>query len=103
MRDIVILLFALSGGLTLSGIAANAYRLLAHKPAGPGGKVVYYAVMAVAGPSVLVDNATKSFRARDCSVSAYAFALILAAYWSFAIGLVILLFSIGPKGLTGTL
>jgi hypothetical protein len=107
MRDVLLLLFALAGGLTLSGIAANAYRLLAPKASGKGGKVqkaqkaLYYAIMAVAGPSVLVDNATKSFRSQNCTASAYAFALMLAAYWSFAIGVVILLFSVGPKFLQG--
>jgi F0F1-type ATP synthase membrane subunit c/vacuolar-type H+-ATPase subunit K len=86
----VTLLFALAAGLTLSGIVANLYRLLAHKPENPRQRAVYFTVMAFAGPSVLFNNATKSFRGRDCSVAAYLFAVILTAYWSFALGLAVL-------------
>ena len=94
MKDVLFLLFALAGGLTLSGIAANIYRILAHKPVSRGETALYYAVMAVAGPSVLFNNATKTFRARTCSMAAYIFAVLLACYWSFALGLVILSFTI---------
>jgi hypothetical protein len=90
MKDLLLLLFALAGGLTLSGIAANLYRILARKPVSRPEKAVYYAVMAVAGPSVLFNNATHSFRVKDCSVAAYTFAIMIAAYWSFALGLVII-------------
>ena len=84
------LLFALAGGLTLSGIAANLYRILARKPASRPETMVYYAVMAVAGPSVLFNNATKSFRSRACSTTAYVFAVAVTGYWSFALGLAIM-------------
>ena len=50
------------------------------------------AVMTMAGPSVLFNNATKSFRGRDCSAAAYLFAVTLTAYWSFALGQIILYF-----------
>jgi hypothetical protein len=97
VKDLLLLLFALAGGLTLSGIAANLYRILAHKPVSRPETFVYYAVMAVAGPSVLFNNATKSFRSRDCSASAYFFATMLVAYWSFALGLVMIYLSVGLK------
>jgi hypothetical protein len=42
--------------------------------------------MTMAGPSVLIDNATRSFRRNDCSHAAYVFAIGLTAYWSFALG-----------------
>ena len=90
MRQVLILLFALAGGLTLSGIAANLYRILARKPSSRPETIVYYAVMAVAGPSVLFNNATKSFRGHACSITAYVFAVTVAGYWSFALGLAIL-------------
>jgi hypothetical protein len=48
--------------------------------------------MTMAGPSVLFNNATKSFRGRDCSAAAYLFAVTLTAYWSFALGQLILYF-----------
>ena len=92
MRHLLILLFALAGGLTVSGIAANIYRILARKPVGRLETMLYYAVMTVAGPSVLFNNATKSFRSQACSTSAYAFAITIAGYWSFALGLLILSF-----------
>jgi hypothetical protein len=94
VKDLLFLLFALAGGLTLSGIAANLYRILARKPVSRGETALYYAVMAVAGPSVLFDNATKSFRAKACSMAAYIFAVLLSFYWCFALGLVILSFVI---------
>lgn len=94
MRQLLILLFALAGGLTLSGIAANLYRILARKPASRPETILYFAVMAVAGPSVLFNNATKSFRSHACSPAAYLFAAMVAGYWSFALGLLILSFCV---------
>ena len=92
MRQAIILLFALAGGLTVSGIAANLYRILARQPSTRPETILHFAVMAVAGPSVLFNNATKSFRGQACSKSAYAFAIMVAGNWSFALGLVILSF-----------
>ena len=34
MRNFILLLFAVAGGLTLSGIAANLYRMVAQKARG---------------------------------------------------------------------
>jgi hypothetical protein len=89
-KDLLILLFALAGGLTLSGISANIYRVLARRPVSRLGRNLHYAVMAIAGPSVLLNNATKSFRNEGCSTLAYSFAVLTAGYWSFALGLAIL-------------
>ena len=46
--------------------------------------------MALAGPSVLFDNATRSFRSKDCSHTAYGFAVAIAGYWAFALGLAVI-------------
>jgi len=89
MRNFELLLFALAGGLTLSGIAANLYRLLAKKPAGAISTYAHYAVMVFAGPSVLFENSTRSFRNKECGGAAYGFALGLALYWAFMLGLVV--------------
>ena len=67
VRELTIFMFALTGGLTLSAIIANIYRMLARKPNSRGETVIYYAVMAVAGASVLLENATRSYRKKDCS------------------------------------
>jgi hypothetical protein len=90
MYHFTMLLFAATGGLVLSGIVANLYRLLARKPQGAPERAFYLGVMVFAGPSVLIDNATRSFRKRDCSNLAYGFAVTLTAYWSLALGLVVL-------------
>ncbi len=86
MYVVLMLLFATTGGLVLSGIVANLYRLLARKPQSQPERAVYLGVMALAGPSVLIDNATRSFRRKNCSGLAYGFAIGLTVYWSFALG-----------------
>jgi hypothetical protein len=89
MRNVILLLFALAGGLTLSGIAANLYRLLAKKPSGSWATYTHYVVMVLAGPSVLFENSTRSFRKKECGRAAYGFALGLALYWAFMLGLIV--------------
>lgn len=87
MRHFTVMLFALAGGLTLSSIVANFYRLVARKPRTRISTWIYYGVMLLAGPSVLFENSTRSFRRKECSRSAYAFAVSLAGYWSLMLGL----------------
>ena len=86
----MLLLFSLAGGLTLSGIVANGYRLVARKPQSPAATAAYYGVMVFAGPSVLFENSTRSFKQRECSRIAYGFALTLACYWAFMLGLAVI-------------
>jgi len=87
MKNIPLVLFAFAGGLTLSGIVANVYRLVAKKPQSRAATWGHFAVMALAGPSVLLENSTRSFRKKDCSRTAYGFAVGVAAYWAFILGL----------------
>ena len=89
MRNLQILLFSFAGGLSLSGIIANTYRILARKPKGRIATGVHYLVMLLAGPSVLLENSTRSFRAKTCSNVAYGFALAIATYWAFLIGIIV--------------
>ncbi len=89
MRNLELLLFAVAGGLTLSGIVANLYRLLGKKPSGAVATCAHYAVMVFAGPSVLFENSTHSFRKKECGGGAYGFSLGLALYWAFMLGLVL--------------
>ena len=93
MHTLILLLFAVASGLALSGIVANLYRLLARKPKGKPERIFYMGVMVVAGPSVLIDNATRSFRRKDCSGMAYGFAVTVTAYWSWALGQGLILLS----------
>jgi hypothetical protein len=90
VRQAAMLLFSLAAGLTLSGIAANLYRLFARKPESRLEHILYLAVMALAGPSVLINNATRSFRGKACSAAAYLFAVTITGYWSFALGAIVL-------------
>lgn len=86
----MVVLFATTAGFTASGILANLYRLLARKPESPGGRAAYFAVMVVAGPSVLLENAAASLKKKSCSKFAFWLAASISAYWSFAIGLFML-------------
>ena len=90
LRDATVLMFALAGGLTVSGITANIYRMLARKPQTKGETVLYYAVMAFAGASVLLENATRSYRKKESSAPAYGFAVAIVGYWCFILGIGIL-------------
>jgi hypothetical protein len=90
LRDLLELLFAVTAGLTLSGITANIYRILARKPQSRGETALYYGVMVMAGASVLLENATRSYRKKDCSAPAYGFAVAIVGYWSFILGMAIL-------------
>ncbi len=89
-KDLFLIGFATLAGFTASGILANLYRLLARKPETTVGRVGYMAVMVVAGPNVLLQNAATSFRAKDCSSFAFWLATTISAYWSFALGLFII-------------
>ena len=89
-EDLLVLLFAMAAGLTASGIAANRYRILVRKAESRPERALYYAVMVIAGPSVLFENATRSFRTKACSAMAYGFAVAITGYWSFALGLLVL-------------
>ena len=89
-RDIVVVLFAVTAGFTASGIAANLYRLVARKSDTTSARIAYIAVMVVAGPSVLFENAATSLRAKSCSQLAFWLAAAISAYWSLALGLLVL-------------
>jgi hypothetical protein len=90
MHNVMVFLFAVAAGMTAAGVISNIYRILACEPSTRLGTFVLYAVMVIAGPVVLADNSTRSFRNKECTKTAYALALILSVYWSFATGLFIL-------------
>jgi hypothetical protein len=88
IHSLLIFLYALTGGLALSGIIANIYRLLVPKKSETtSGRAAYYAVMVVAGPTVLLDNAARAWRTKSCSALAFWLAAAVSGYWSFIIGL----------------
>jgi len=87
MHGFTLMLFAFAGGQTLSGIVTNAYRLLARRQDGQPAAWVRYGILLFAGPCVLFENSTRSFRHKECSAAAYGFALGAAACWSGLLGL----------------
>jgi hypothetical protein len=90
MRNLTMMLFSFGGGLSTSGIVASLYRILAHEPQSRAARMLHYAVMTLAGPSVLLENSTRSFRAKTCSGTAYGFAIAVAGYWAVLIGAVVI-------------
>jgi hypothetical protein len=98
IRDLLVVLFAVTAGFTASGLVANVYRLIGKKAQNPFEKTAYIAVMVIAGPNVLFENAANSVRAKSCSKMAFFLAAAVTAYWSFAIGLFILDMAITFRG-----
>jgi hypothetical protein len=90
LHGLIVILFAIAIGFTVAGITANLYRIVAKKPDSTRAKIVYAGVMVLAGPSVLLENAANSFKAKKCSGIAFWLAACVAAYWSFAVGLLVL-------------
>lgn len=90
MPPFMTFLFTIAAGMTAAGLLSSLYSLLANEPTTKLGTFVHYAVMVIAGPVVLAGNSTKSFRKKECSKTAYALAMALSVYWSFATGVFIL-------------
>jgi hypothetical protein len=78
LHDAMVALFAMSAGFCASGIISNLYRILFKKSDSAAGKVGHFVVMVVAGPSVLIDNAARSWRKKGCTATAFW----LAFAWS---------------------
>jgi uncharacterized membrane protein HdeD (DUF308 family) len=97
-HDAMVALFAMTAGFTASGIVANLYRLLVKKAEGWPAKIGYAAVMIVAGPSVLFDNAARTWRKKECSGIAFWLAAGVSFYWSLALGLFVMAFALSIKG-----
>jgi hypothetical protein len=85
LHQLLVAMFITTAGLTASGIAANTYKLIVGKT--EPSRTLYFAVMVVAGPSVLFDNAARTRLKKECSHIAFWLAAALALYWSLAIGL----------------
>jgi len=98
MHQFIVFLFAIAAGMTASGLVANIYRLVASEPKTKLATVIHCAVMIFAGPVMLVGNSTKSLRAKQCSKAAYALALALSGYWSFAMGVFFLSVFVALRG-----
>ena len=98
MHPLLTFMCAIAAGMTTAGLLSSLYGLLANEPSTKLGTFVHYAVMVIAGPAVLAGNSTKSFRKKECSTTAFALALALSLYWSFATGTFILSILVVLKG-----
>lgn len=85
VRDLIVVMFAMATGFTLSGIVANLYRLLWQNTKDP-----HPLVLVVAGPNVLLQGAAESFRTQNLSRPLFWLASAIAGYWSFVLGLFLL-------------
>jgi hypothetical protein len=86
-HDFVAVLFILTAGLAASGIAANLFRLIAGTRPFGSWRAFDFAIMVVAGPTVLIDHAARAWRGRELSLATFWLVSALAGYWSLAIGL----------------
>lgn len=92
LHDLLVVLFSTATGFTASGIVSNVYRLIVGKPENEG-KLLYTAhvgVMVIAGPSVMFENAMNAIREKSCSRTTFWLSVLVAGYWSMAIGLIVL-------------
>lgn len=90
LHSTVVLLFAITAGFTVSGMAANLYGLVCGNKKEKYGRTVYLGSMVLAGPSVLLERAAKARQEKSCSVTAFFLAAAISGYWSLAIGLFVL-------------
>jgi hypothetical protein len=90
MRSLWIVLFAMTAGFTASGIVASLYRICRPHADTQNGWLERCVVLSIAGPTVIFETAVRGFTRKDWTP--FFFWLVAAglAYWSLAIGLVIL-------------
>jgi hypothetical protein len=91
MHELILLLFAVVAGGTASGLVTAGYRLVAATPQTRIAILIYWIVMIVAGPVILIENSTRAFYKETCTVADYSQALALSVFWSLTTGLLLLL------------
>lgn len=89
LHDVIVAVYVITAGFTLSGVAANLYRLIAGND-DRFGRTIYLATMVVAGPNVLFEKAVAALREKRCSRIAFWLAAAVACYWSLVLGLFLL-------------
>jgi hypothetical protein len=90
MTNAWLILFAIATGFTASGIMANLYRLLGFKAESKNERMLRAAVMVIAGPCVLIENAVSGVMSKRWRLAYFWIGAAGAAYWSLAIGLFVL-------------
>ena len=87
LHNVIMLLFAFAGGLTLSGVVVNCYRVVATASTEEN-PFFYYPVIAFAGASILMENVLRSRKSEQVGVSVVA--AMCSFFWSSMLGLLLL-------------
>jgi hypothetical protein len=90
MRDLWVIFFAIAVGFTASGIVAAVYKIAGMEPRTTPGKGARIAILVVAGPALFFEKALKGFIDRRWTPAAFWLATAGLAYWSLALGLLVL-------------
>jgi len=90
MFELLLAVYTIAVGFTVSAIVANLYRISGAKTETSRGQVLRLVVMAVAGPSVFFESAVRRFIAKEWTAAFFWLATSGLAYWSLAIGLLVL-------------
>jgi hypothetical protein len=94
MLELTLVLYTITVGFTASAITANLYRICHAKGETDSGQLVRLVVMTIAGPSVLFETAIRRLLAKEWTAIVFWLVTSGIAYWSLAIGLLILDISI---------
>jgi hypothetical protein len=89
-QDILLVGFATLPVFTASGIMQTSIALSRTKPESTGGASAHRRRGYWPGLPSLFENAATSFRTKACSSFAFWLAAAIAAYWSFALGIVMI-------------
>lgn len=90
MQDLWLIFFAIGAGFTASGVVATVYKIAGMDPRTTPGKVVRLAIMVIAGPAILFENAMKGLIDRRWPPVFFWLAAAGIAYWSLALGLLVI-------------
>ena len=90
LNGLTLVVFAIAAGFTVSGIAANIYRLCGVGNESTGERMLSAAVMVIAGPCMIFARAVKGRASNDWTPSAFWVAAALALYWSLGLGLLVI-------------
>ena len=87
LHNVIMLLFAFAGGLTLSGLVVSCYRVLATVSTEEN-PLFYYPVIAFAGASILMENVVRCRKSEQVGVSVVA--AMCSFFWSSMLGMLLL-------------
>jgi len=93
MHALAWFLIVITAGFTASGIVANLYRIAGFKPESRSGSIVRAAVLVFSGPSEIFESAMHARMTKAWSPLAFWLVAAAVSYWSLALGLLVLQFS----------